>query len=152
MLHQRAGYGGTLLLPARQPGAALERMIRNPDAHERLHGAARVRRSEPADRAVKKRHLAEQAKADIGEERKPWHQIELLKHDADAHAQAFGGARDTTAPLHRLAEQDDLAGCGIQIVARRGFVDRHQTGEHADQGGLAAAGGADQGDHFAAPK
>src|SRR5260370_14271041 len=55
----------------------------------------------------------------MGKDRKPRHQIELLKHDADAHAQAFCGARDATAPLHRLPEQDDLAGCGAQIVARR---------------------------------
>src|SRR5262249_61438374 len=102
-------------------------MIGNPDASERLHGAALVRRGEAADRAVKKRHLAEEAKADIGEDRKPWHQIELLKHDADAHAQAFRGWHDATAAVHVLAERDYLSGCSTRVVACNGFVDRYET-------------------------
>ena len=114
-------------------------MVGNPDANEGLHGAALVVGREAADRAVNNRHLAEQTKADIGEDRKPRHQIELLKHDADTYAQALGGPGDATAPLHRLAEQDDLASCNTLTVADNGFVDRHETGDRADQGGFAAS-------------
>src|SRR5215468_1724030 len=114
-------------------------MIRNPDANERPHRALLVQLGKSPDHAVNKRHLAEQAKADIGEDRKPWHEIELLKHDANAHAQAFRGARDATAPLHQLAEQDDLASWGTRIVARSGLIDRHKTGDRTDQRGFAAA-------------
>jgi len=128
-----------LLLSARQVGPSFERMIRNPDANKRSHGAALVYRGESAYRAVKKRHLPKQPKADIGKDGKPGHQIELLKHDANAHAQAFRGARDATAPLHQLAEQDDLASWGTRIVARSGLIDRHKTGDRTDQRGFAAA-------------
>ena len=158
-LHERARDGGALLLAAGKLATALERVLGNADAVERLHGAALVGFAEAAERALEERHAAEQPEADIGENRQPRHQIELLEDDADPHAQLLRRAGDAAAALHGLTEQDDLAGpAGVLSPVpalpfgpcRRCSVDRNQPGDGADQGRLAAAGGADQRHHLAA--
>ena len=70
---------------------------------------------EAPERALQERHAAEQAEADIGENRQPRHQVELLKDHADARAQLLGRADDPSVLLHRLAEQED----GVRLGARR---------------------------------
>ena len=55
-LHQRAGDRGALLLAAGEIAAALERMLGDADAVERLHGAALLVLAEVAERALQERH------------------------------------------------------------------------------------------------
>jgi hypothetical protein len=147
-LHQRAGDRGALLLAARELTCALEGMLLDADACQRLHRLELFDQGESPDRAVQNRHPAKQPKADVGQQRQPRNQIELLKDDPDTHAEP-AAAIDPAAFLDRVSHDDDPAGL-VRRFASWPSVDRRQTGQCADQGGFAGARCADQRDHFAA--
>ena len=145
-LHQRTRDGRALLLAAGQFAGALERMFGDADARQRLHGHAFVGLAELTKSSAQDRQPAQQSEADVGQQRKPRHKIELLEDHADARAQA-AILVEAAVPLDRLAHHFDSAGSAIAAT-----VDRRQPGNRTNQCRLARAGCADQRDHFAAPQ
>src|SRR5262249_39208138 len=101
---------------------------------------------EIAERAAQQRHAAEQAEADIGEDRQPRHQIELLEDDADPDPQLLGAAHDAAVALNRPTEDGYRAGA-IVGLGRALYGDRAR--QRPDRRGFAGGGGADQRHHFA---
>src|SRR5262249_4986963 len=103
-LHQGTGDGGALLLAAGEFRAALECVLAHADAIERMHRPAFLIHGEIAERSAYERHPAEQAEADVGENRQPRHEIELLKDDADPNPQFVGATSDPAIALDRPAK------------------------------------------------
>ena len=123
-------------------------MLGHSDTGERVHRAPFLVHGKVAERTPHERHPAEQTEADIGENREPGHQVELLEDDASSDPQVLGAAYDPATALNWPTEYEDRADA-VPSIAAGCFLYRDQPRHRTNERRFAGARRPDQRHHFA---
>ena len=140
LLHQRAGDRDALLLPAGELVGAVQRMRHHVQALQRTDGEGPVLRREQEHQRAKRAVVADAAHQDIGHDREPRHQVELLEHH-----RALGAPAAHPTPLQR-ADIDIGAEHAVAEYPPRRRV--RQPVDHPQQRRLSRTRAPDDPDHL----